>query len=165
MKVHIAPPSSPFPFLSPTRSSSALHLFGDIFFLGFISGADLLALTPMDFPTDWGLSVEQEGAVLAAVHTLRSSILSASTATVLSLDLSLLLFWPKTLVEGARTARSHRYPFESPLCGIGGYAKLRDQLGSEEFERLLPSKLRISALEALTAEAKVSSHPCSRCCL
>jgi len=123
------------------------------------SGAGLLALTPMNFPTDWGLSVEQEGAMLAATHTLRSSMSSASTApsaAPLTLDLSLLLFWPKTLVEGARTARSHRYPFESPLCVIGGYAKLRDQLGSEEFERLLPSKLRTSALEALTAEARVS---------
>ena len=60
------------------------------------------------------------------------------------LVLHLTAYFPKVLVEGARTARSSRYPFETPIFVVGGWNRLENLTGvrvKEESKRRLLKNL------------------------
>ena len=86
----------------------------------------------------WNLRPVQAIALLAAIDKLKATDTTKNWGTTkhepikrflrspAAIQLDLTAYWPKVLEPGRRTARSSRYPFETPLVALSGWNKIED---------------------------------------
>ena len=128
------------------------------------SGRELLALKRAELISSngWALTERQSSALLVAISHLKEQSedffggaaggvddFGADTSTADDcICLNLDTYWPKHLVEGARTARACRYPYETPLLVVGGWNRIEEMTGV-----VIPLESKRSVLKALAEKS------------
>ena len=128
------------------------------------SGRDLLQMNQNMLTQQWNLPIVQAKALLKAlkVSTAQADRWVEEGASSRDVNigggegdwsdtdcvLHLTAYFPKILVEGAKTARSSRYPYETPIFVVGGWNRLENLTGVQ-----IPVESKRALLKAVAAKS------------
>jgi hypothetical protein len=128
------------------------------------SGRELIGLERSEVTSSsgWALTDAQSNALFTAIAHLHEQsedffgggagddsefgVFDTTRADCISLNLD--VYWPKQLVEGARTARASRYPYETPLFVLGGWNRIEEASGV-----VIPLESKRRVLKALAEKS------------